>query len=151
MFIGEKQKTAITMLISGDYTHKEIANYVNVARRTIYNWEADLDFQAEYAKQLNEINRRIVRKAAMLKSKAVKRQEEILDVGGDRVAASVARDVLNRIERDTELCSKIVTIVNNIPDPETIRKGAAALLLEMNLSGDTKTEIMNELKRLAIV
>lgn len=97
MRLGEKHRKAIELLIAGDLTKEQIADSVNVSRKTLYNWLENEDFAAEYTAQLDEMDRKIRRRIAGMATKALDRQEKILDKSkNDMAAATVAADVLDR-------------------------------------------------------
>ncbi|MEA4921401.1 MAG: phBC6A51 family helix-turn-helix protein [Clostridiaceae bacterium] len=53
--LTDKQKQAIEMLCTGDYTKQEVADFVQVDRTTIYNWLNNERFMAELEKGLQQI------------------------------------------------------------------------------------------------
>ena len=97
MRINKRHGEAIEMLIEGVLTKEQIAKSVHVSRSTLYRWLEDEDFIAEYEYRLEEIERRTRARIRRMTTKALDRQERILDTSkNDIAAASVAADVLDR-------------------------------------------------------
>lgn len=97
MKLTKRHRTAIELLIEGELSIDEISQNVKTTRQTLYNWRKDPDFEQEYNKQLNEIERRTKRRISRMVDTALDRQERILTQSrNDNAAAMVAKDVLDR-------------------------------------------------------
>ena len=125
MKLTKKHKTAIELMILGELNMDEIARCVKVSRKTLYNWQQDEDFNAEYDERIAEIERRQRRRICNMAEKALDRQEQILEKSkNDMAAASVAADVLDRAGYTKENVVTVgggaapVQIINNIPKRE---------------------------------
>lgn len=85
-----KQKKCIEMLVSGHFTKTEIANELNIARKTINYWENNDD---EFKKQFENTMRISIKSLA---PKAIKTMANLLNSDSDNVRFSAAKDILDR-------------------------------------------------------
>ena len=121
----KNKEMALKLMLEGNMTMQEIADYVKKTRRTLYNWlENDEEFKEEYERRLADMARMSRARLGVLVPKAINRAEEILDNSrNDIAAANVIKDVLDRTGHSSENIVKIeqetpVQIINNIPKGE---------------------------------
>lgn len=85
-----KQKKCLELMLTGDYTQKEIAKEIGVTEQTIVNWKKNDEFAEEYNSALKK---RINLHAAA----AFKTETELLkNADSDSVRLNAAKDILDR-------------------------------------------------------
>lgn len=85
-----KQKKCLELMLTGDYTQKEIAKEIGVTEQTIVNWKKNDEFAEEYNSALKK---RINLHAAT----AFKTETELLkNADSDSVRLNAAKDILDR-------------------------------------------------------
>lgn len=84
-----KQKNAIEMLISGEFTHGEIAAELKITPKTLYNWRQEEEFCAEF-------NRKMRLRINGIAPKALKKMEKLIDARSEMVSHLSAKDILDR-------------------------------------------------------
>lgn len=84
-----KREKAVLMLVSGEYSLKEIAEELKISERTLYNWRNEEEFSAE-------VEKRTRLKISALANKALKKQAELLDCRSLMVSHLAAKDIMDR-------------------------------------------------------
>lgn len=87
--MNAKQAKALAMLVSGEYSMKQIAEKLKIAEKTLYNWRQEGWFE-------EELNKRLHIKVGTLAAKALRVQEEMLSSKSDTVKHLAAKDILDR-------------------------------------------------------
>ena len=111
-----KRAKALAMLVSGDYSLKQIADKLKISEKTLYNWRQEEEFDSELKRRLNI-------KIGTVTAKALKVQEDMLESHSDMIKHLAAKDLLDRggfgatnnVKIDAD--SKVV-IVDDIPSKE---------------------------------
>ena len=87
--LNSRQKKALELLVSGEYTQKEVAGIVKVSQQTLSTWKKNDEFMGEYE--------RLIRQGFQtLAAKAFKTQVALLDSKNDMVRHMAAKDILDR-------------------------------------------------------
>lgn len=84
-----KQKKCIELLVEGRLKQCEIAETINVSRKTISEWKRNEEFAAALKSALNLSVR-------SLAPRAIKTMNELLDSGSENVRFMAAKDILDR-------------------------------------------------------
>lgn len=84
-----KQLKAVDMLISGDFSLEEIAAYLKISNKTLYNWRQNEEFNAE-------LNRKMRLKISGIAPKALKQMEKLIHAKSEMVSHLAAKDILDR-------------------------------------------------------
>ena len=104
--LTRKQKKCIEMMLSGDFTQKEIAGKIKVSEQTICNWKKNVpEFMQEYESSLREG----IREAA---AKAFQTQVRLLNSKSSMTQHLAAKDILDRAGFKTD---DKITLSGNLP------------------------------------
>ena len=111
-----KREKAVLMLVSGDFSLKEIADKLKISERTLYNWRNEDEFAAE-------VEKRTRLKISALANRALKKQEELLDSRSAMVSHLAAKDIMDRAgltapDKLEISAASDVTIIDDIPRRE---------------------------------
>lgn len=85
-----KQRKCLEMMITGEYTQKEIAAQIGVTEQTIVNWKKNDEFAEEY-------NSALKKQINLHAAAAFKTETELLKkADSDSVRLNAAKDILDR-------------------------------------------------------
>ena len=84
-----KQRKAVELLASGQYTQKEVAALVKVSEQTVSTWKKNILFMAEYDRLMRQ-------QFQTMAAKAFKTQTALLDSENDMVRYLAAKDLMDR-------------------------------------------------------
>lgn len=84
-----KQQKCLKLMITGEFTQREIAEQINVSEKTICQWKKDNEFMHEYDELLN-------RSIKSVAAKAFNTQANLLNSKNDMVKYLVSKDILDR-------------------------------------------------------
>lgn len=87
--LTSKQKKCVELMISGDFTQREIAQQINITEATICNWKKNEEFIAEYESRLNKT-------IHLMAAKAFSTETSLLNAKSEMVRLLAAKDILDR-------------------------------------------------------
>lgn len=96
LFLPVLKQKFVTMYCSGLYNHKEIAQILEVNRRTITVWLAQDDIKAAIEAYQKEENMVVDTSLKAIRMKAVNKLSELMDSTNDMVSIQATREVLDR-------------------------------------------------------
>jgi predicted DNA-binding protein YlxM (UPF0122 family) len=87
--LTSKQNKALKLLVSGEFTQREIAEQVKVSEQTICAWKKNDEFTNEYERMIRQ-------SFQSLAAKAKRVQADLLSSKIDMVRYMAAKDILDR-------------------------------------------------------
>lgn len=96
LFLPVLKQKFITMYCSGLYTHGEIANILEVNRKTIAMWLGQEEIRTAIEAYQKEENMVVDTSLKAIRMKAVNKLSELVDSTNDMVAIQATREILDR-------------------------------------------------------
>lgn len=87
--LNSKQKKCVELMVSGNFTQREIAQQIKITEATICNWKKNEEFIAEYESLLN-------RTIYLMAAKAFSTETSLLKAKSEMVRLLAAKDILDR-------------------------------------------------------
>ena len=84
-----KQRKCLELMVSGDFTQREIAKKINVTEKSISTWKKQDEFTAEYEALLKK-------QIGSMAAKAFKTHTKLLNARSEMVRYMAAKDILYR-------------------------------------------------------
>lgn len=87
--LNEKQRACLNLMVTGEFTNKEIASEIKVSEQTLCNWKKNDEFMAEF----DNLMRKAINQAS---AKAFKTMTELLNSNSETIRLQASKDLLDR-------------------------------------------------------